>query len=205
MKKIFRHIITVCMTALMTISFTSCEDEMIADTLQGTWEGNMYVTHAWNNRVYQSVYSEIEFLLDPFRYTSGSGYWVDYYSNAPWDYIANHIDWHVDNEVITVYFREEGSRLYIRNYHLDNNRFAGEIYDGDNYVKFSLLHTSSPNWDTYYWGTDYWYDDWWTKRTMMDFGEDTDSLTQSPSSSRVAPAPAAPHTLEKPVRGIAAR
>ena len=209
MKKSIRNIITACMAALMTIGFTSCEDEIIADTLQGTWEGNMYVTHAWNNRVYQSVYSEIEFLLDPFHYTSGSGYWVDYYSNAPWDYIANHIDWRVSDEVITIYFREEGSRLYIRNYSLNDNRFVGEIYDGDNYVRFSLYHTSSPNWDNYYWGTDYWYDDWyddwWTKRTMMDFGEETDSLTQSPTSSDAAHADTAPHTLARPVRGIAAR
>ena len=141
MKKIFRHIITVCMTALMTISFTSCEDEMIADTLQGTWEGNMYVTHAWNNRVYQSVYSEIEFLLDPFRYTSGSGYWVDYYSNAPWDYVANHIDWTVRNGVIYVHFVEENSDIQIHDYSLSGSYFTGRIYMGSKFVDLRLRHT----------------------------------------------------------------
>lgn len=184
--------LTILFTLLLSISFTSCEDEAIADTLQGTWEGNMYISHSWNGRVYESTYSEIEFLLDPFRYKRGSGYWVDHYSNAPWDYIANHIDWRVDDRVIKIYFREEDSYLEIANYRLNNNYFTGIIYDGDLDVEFKLRHTSSPNWNRYQWGTDYWYSDWYSRRSA--FISDTDSVTV-PLDTRSSSAEVVDHSL----------
>lgn len=151
--------------ALTSLSFISCEDEAIASTLEGTWEGNMYISSEWNGRVYDATYTEIEFLLDPFRFTQGTGYWVDHYSGAPWDYIACHINWKVDNSRITVYFREEGSTIVIEDYYLSDNRFKGVIYDNGNRVNFSLIHTSSPNWDDYVWGWEPW--DYSRKNTIL--------------------------------------
>ena len=160
MKKL-TSLLTMLLLAVTSVSLTSCEDEMIADTLEGTWEGNMYISSYYDNRYYDATYSEICFLRDPLSYTTGDGYWVDYYSGAPWDYIANHIRWSVSDGVIRVRFMEENCTVYIYDYYLSGNRFEGELVDGDNRVRFSLRHTSSPNWDDYdYWG----YDSWFAKK-----------------------------------------
>ena len=90
-------------------------------------------------------------------YSSGSGYWVDYYSDAPWDYIANHIDWTVDYGTIKIRFVEEDTWIRISDYHLDDDRFYGVLDDNGRRVDFELYHTSSPNWNGYRWGYDAWY------------------------------------------------
>ena len=117
----------------------------------------MYVSMEYDGRVYDATYSEICFSRDPYRYSSGTGYWVDHYNNGPWgSYIANHIDWQVNNGVIDVYLIEEGTRVQIYDYHLSDNYFVGTIYYGDQRVKFRLRHTSSPNYDYEYgFGYDY--------------------------------------------------
>ena len=51
MKKTFKTLATLFLLALISLSFTSCEDEMIASTLEGTWEGNMYISSEWEGRV----------------------------------------------------------------------------------------------------------------------------------------------------------
>lgn len=142
---------------ILSFTLTSCdEDAMISDTLQGTWKGYMSVYQEYNGRVYQSTYSIIDFVKDPYTYTSGRGYWIDYYSGAPFDYIANHIDWKVSNGIIYVYFIEENAQVEIGNYHLSDGRFVGTIYYNDKRIDFSLQHISSPNWDDYDYGWDYW-------------------------------------------------
>ena len=82
MKK-FTSIFATIMMAVMSLTFVSCdEDEYIADTLWGVWEGDMYVTSQWNGQTYYSSYSVLAFDKNPNQYASGTGYWVDYYSNA---------------------------------------------------------------------------------------------------------------------------
>lgn len=143
---------------LMIFSFSACTDEFIADTLEGTWSGNMYVSSYYNGYDYYATRTELTFIKDPFRFTSGYGYWIDYYSNAPWDYVANHIDWEVDNSRIYIYFNEENTSIAISDYYLSDSKFYGTIIDGNNKVDFNLIHISSPNWDNYtYWGYDSWY------------------------------------------------
>ena len=178
MKKIF----TMLTMAMMALAFTSCEDEYIADTLEGTWTGNMYISSEWDGRYYDATSTEVTFLRDPFTFTSGSGYWVDYYSNAPWDYVANHIDWTVNNGVIKVYFIEEGSTIYISNYHLNSSRFTGTINDGGKPVDFDLYNVSHPYtyWDDYYWGYDSWYDDYYWARTRGAAATDSTNNVEKP-------------------------
>ena len=136
------------------ISLQSC-DENIADTLEGTWEGNMYVSSVYDGMTYNATHTRICFLKDPFRYTSGGGYWVDYYSGAPWDYVANHIDWEVRNRTIYVHFIEENYNIRISNYRIDDDWFYGTLIDGDTPIRFELYHTTSPNWNQYkHWGWD---------------------------------------------------
>ena len=159
MKKLLYHVMMLAMMVTMAVGFSSCDDNKIAYTLEGTWKGNMYISSYYDGRSYDATYTEITFLRDPYAYSSGSGYWVDYYSNAPWDYVANHIDWSVDYGTINIYFREEGTSLEIYDYHLDDDRFYGRINDNGNRVDFELYHTSSPNWNNYNrWGYDDWYD-----------------------------------------------
>ena len=122
------------MTTLFTL--TSCEDERIANTLEGTWSGNMYISTRYDGRVYDATYTEVTFLKNPYAYSSGEGYWVDYYSDAPWDYVANHIEWSVDYGTINVYFVEEGTSIRIRDYYLNNDRFYGTINDNGKPVDF---------------------------------------------------------------------
>jgi len=169
MKKIY----TMLMMAMMALAFTSCEDEMIADTLEGTWSGNMFISSNWDGKTYDVTRTEITFEIDPFRFTRGSGYWVDYYSRAPWDYVANHIDWSVNNGVISIYFIEDGDRIEIRDYHLNSRRFYGTIYDGDNLVDFELYCVDRPHYDNYRWGFDSWYGEYYWARTRSGDADST--------------------------------
>jgi hypothetical protein len=155
MKKFFAYTFAL-MTTLFTM--TSCDDQRIANTLEGTWSGNMYISSYYDGRVYDATYSEVTFLKDPYAYSSGAGYWVDYYSDAPWDYIANHIEWTVDYGTIKVYFVEERTTIMIRDYHLDNAYFYGTINDNGRPVDFRLEHVSGRNWSSYRWGYEEWCD-----------------------------------------------
>lgn len=163
MKKL-HTILTIALLAVLSMSFASCDflwndDDEIAYTLEGTWQGNMYISSKWGDQEYDATYSEICFLRDPYRYSSGTGYWVDYYDNYGWgrNYVANHIEWTVDYRTIKVYFIEERTTIWIEDYRLNDNYFSGIIYDGSNRVDFRLRHVSSPNWNDYYYGWDYYY------------------------------------------------
>ncbi len=159
MKKISTFL-TMAFMALMSATMVSCdEDDAIAYTLEGTWEGDMQVSCVYDNMVYDALYSEINFARDPYRYSSGRGYWIDYYRHGPWgrDYVANHIEWQVTNGAIQVYFVEEDAYIAIHDYSLSDNYFTGIIYDGDQRVNFRLRHTSSPNWNDFDYGWGYYY------------------------------------------------
>ncbi len=163
MKKLY-SMFTIVMMALLSLPLTSCDDDdYIARTLEGTWEGDMYVTTYYNNYYYDASYSEVCFLRDPYRYSSGTGYWVDYYDQGYWggyNYIANHIEWSVDFGTIHIRFVEDGDYVDIYDYALDDAYFTGYINSGNgNRLKFNLRHVSSPNWNNYRWGyDDYYYD-----------------------------------------------
>ena len=175
MKKFF----TLFAMARMALAFTSCEDEEIARTLEGTWKGEMYISTSHSGRTYYSTYTEITFIRDYNSYSSGTGYWVDYYSNAPRDYVANHINWTVDNGNIYIRFIEEGTRIEIRDYHLNDNHFSGTLYDNGNYVDFDMYNVSHPAnyYNNYSWGYDYW-DSYYYSRTRGD--ADSSQATERP-------------------------
>lgn len=88
MKK-FTTLLTMAFIALMSISFTSCDDDSdIAYTLDGTWKGNMLVEYGNHN----ALYSVIRFDQNDGIY-SGTGYWIDYFDR---DY------WHGNNYIETI-------------------------------------------------------------------------------------------------------
>ena len=115
----------------MSLSFTSCdEDADIGDTLYGTWKGYMDIGLTYGDHYYASTTSEITFIPSSSYSDHGTGYWIDRYSNAPWDYVANHIKWAVSNGVIKINFIEDDSFATIYNYSLDDDYFYGTVeYD----------------------------------------------------------------------------
>lgn len=165
MKK-FKLLMAVALVAFVSLSLVSCDpifndDEDITYSLEGTWEGDMYISSMLDGVTYDATYSEISFMQDPYKYSSGTGYWIDYYDNAGWsyqyDYVANHIEWQVRNGVIQIYFVEDNYYMDISDYSIRGDHFYGTIIDGDNIVDFDLIHTSSPNWGDYYYGSDPYY------------------------------------------------
>lgn len=161
MKKKISMLMALVVVALMSMTFISCDDDDsdVAYTLAGTWEGNMQVYYQYGGVTYEATYSQICFSQDPYSYSSGRGYWIDYYNRGGWgsDYIANHINWTVSNGNIYVHFIEEGTDIVITNYGLDDNYFDGEIVMDGVYTRFSLTHTSSPNWSNFHYGYDFNY------------------------------------------------
>lgn len=151
-------LLTMVAIAALSFTFTSCDDdEYIADTLWGTWEGNIYVTHEWSGRYYDASRSFIYF--DRTSSRSGRGYWIDYYDDAPWgtDRIYSHISWTVNNGDINIYFEEDHYPITIYNYSLNDRYFEGYIDTRDrDRVHFQLRKTSEPirggynYWDDYY-------------------------------------------------------
>ena len=150
---------------ILTVKVTQNEasqgdsEEAPNQSLEGSWKGNMHISAYYGGRSYNSIYTEITFIGDPYSLSRGDGCWVDYYSDAPWDYIANHIMWEVNNRVIYIYFQEEDTRMRISDYRLKDDRFYGTLSDNGNYIDFELYRISSPNWTDYRWGFDPWIND----------------------------------------------
>lgn len=124
MKK-FTTLLTMAFIALMSISFTSCDDDSdIAYTLDGTWKGNMLVEYGNHN----ALYSVIRFDQNDGFY-SGTGYWIDYFDRNYWhgnNYIANRITWTVRNRNIYITLLDEGSDVVIYDYALgDSKQYSG--------------------------------------------------------------------------------
>ena len=164
MKKLISILIVLVM-GLGTISLSSCDDEMTAYTLEGTWEGKMYIGYYYGGHEYEASYTVLEFLSDPLSNTSGRGYWVDYYDEfSPYSSFYSRIDWRVDNGTIYIRFNDDydyyddyywGTFNYdiaISDYRLTDNHFRGRIYYDNEYEYFNLVHTSSPHWGYNDWG-----------------------------------------------------
>ena len=156
MKKVISTI-TMMMLAMLAFTFTSCEDEEIAQDLAGSegriWQGTIskYYYDRWglSGDHYRTV---IEFVGDPWHWTKGTGYEVDYDLNDPYgSYWYSEFDWRVDHKVITLRYADTDYKpVYISDYYLTNNRFEGYMDDGTNSeIKFSLYMIKDFNWDYY--------------------------------------------------------
>ena len=170
MKKLYTTLM-MAMMGLMSLSFTSCEtDEQIANTLEGTWRGDMTIED-YNGVSY--VESEITFLKDPYTYSEGTGLWVDYYADGY--YNPTHIEWYVKYGTIYIHFVEDNWDVEIRHYSLNDNRFRGEFYDGYSTVNFDLRYASRR------YETDY----TWHNYRSRAAEDDADSLTINRPSHRI--------------------
>lgn len=191
MKK-FTSMLVVALMALASLTFTSCEDNEIADTLYGSWKGYMDIGLTWGGSYYASTTSEITFNTNGSYTTHGTGYWIDYYSGtARWDYVANRIEWEVRDRVIYIHFLDENTYATIRDYSLNDDYFYGTMVSGDSSADFKLVKTSRPSsWDNYYWyGTSDWYNSWgytsWSRKSDGTTRSDSDSLQNVPEMIRV--------------------
>ncbi len=174
MKKLFT-LFAMVMMAIGSMSLTSCtEDDLIGLNLDGCWEGNLYMYARYSGVTYQATRSEIEFDAS-VNMSHGSGYWVDYYSNAPWDYHANHITWEVLNRTITIYFIEDNYYVRIYDYNISSGYFSGYIEGEDGKeLRFSLRNTSSANWHSYNYG---WQSYGYSKSSTLSRSADADSVS----------------------------
>ena len=151
MKK-FTTLLTMAFIALMSISFTSCDDDSdIAYTLDGTWRGNMYVQYG----NVDATYSVIRFDQNDGIY-SGTGYWIDYFDRNYWhgnNYIANRIIWTVRNRNIYITLLDENSDVVIYDYALGDRKFSGYVEADNGNRAYFELSRDSYNWrDDYDWG-----------------------------------------------------
>ena len=151
MKK-FTTLLTMAFIALMSISFTSCDDDSdIAYTLDGTWKGNMLVEY--DN--HKALYSVIRFDQNDGIY-SGTGYWIDYFKGYNLhgnDYIANRIAWTVRNRNIYITLLDENSNVVIYDYALGDRKFSGYVEADNGNRAYFELSRDSYNWrDDYDWG-----------------------------------------------------
>jgi len=180
MKKIYT-LLMMAMIAAATCTMTSCDEDIdIANSLEGTWSGTMFVYTSYRGNNYYATSTDITFEGDPFRWTRGTGYWVDHYSGTPWDYVANHIRWKVNNRNIEIYFVEDDTWMVICDYRLSDNYFTGYINDNGTDVEFRLRHISSPNWDRYdHWGYDGW-NSYWSRETRSADNDSTSITTEKP-------------------------
>ena len=113
MKKILMFFVM----ATTMLSLTSCDDDKIAQTLDGVWEGEVS-TARWNS----CQYVDIQFSRD--GYSDGYGVEYDYYSSG--GYIECPFKYRVTNGKIFMEY-EDGSRVAISNYTLTENQFSGEF------------------------------------------------------------------------------
>lgn len=116
MKKIF----TFLFLAVTAMTFVSCDDDEIAATLDGVWEGQVSVGR-WNS--YQ--YVDIEFSRQ--GYSDGYGMEYDYQGNSG-AYIDCPFTFKVTNGTIFMEY-DDGSRVAIRNYSLTDTQFSGDFYE----------------------------------------------------------------------------
>ncbi len=164
MKK-FTSILTMMLIAAMAFTFTSCEDEYIADNLSGgtfygkTWQGTIeqYYHDRWGltGNHYRTVMQ-----FNNEGYTSGTGYEVDYDLNDPYgSYYYSEFDWSVYNGTITIRYADTGyAPVYIYDYELSSSWFEGYFDDGtasDTY--FRLRSINDFDWDPYWYDYDDYY------------------------------------------------
>ena len=141
--------LSIALAALITAAgiFMSCDSD-IAYTLEGTWEGDMFQEYIWEGTTYCPSYTQVTFLKDPYTYSSGDGYWVDYFDSwIPWKntVVTNHIDWTVRDGNIFIHLFEDNIDFIISDYHLDEEIFRGELSGSDgSYGRFRLHYAGRP-------------------------------------------------------------
>lgn len=142
MKQKLSRLASFLVLILLTTMLHSCqEDEAIAYTLDGIWEGEVasdYFNYRWGTVTteYQDV--DMQFYVDEYARNSGVGVEYDYQSNGY--YVRCTFSYEVRNGIIYLSY-SDGSYVAIRNYHLTGSTFSGEFIDyntGDYLASFNF-------------------------------------------------------------------
>lgn len=128
-------------------SFSSCDDDKIAQTLDGIWEGEVsqtYCNYRWGSTT-EFQYVDMEFYADPWKFSSGTGVEYDYtYINnwtgeAYYDYVEFRFNVNFGNIYIDY---ADGTRVAVYNYRLNNDHFEGTFKDyhtGNYWADFNFV------------------------------------------------------------------
>lgn len=150
-------LIGLTLLALLSLSLTSCDDdddEYIAETLIGTWQGSLgsyyYTNYA---QVYSSWYTEFRFdgYYADGESCSGRGVQIDYDPSLVSDYVAYPFTWYVQNGDIILDY-DNGDEFYIDDYVLSDDNLTCTLRDanGDYIADMDLGYTSYWPWSTSY-------------------------------------------------------
>lgn len=152
MKQKILNIATLLLVMFTALSFQSCEDDDIAQQLDGIWEGQVaqtYFDYRWGEQTdYQ--YVDIEFYTDPYKYAKGTGIEYDYYGNS-YRYSECPFYFEVRNGIIYLDYND-GASVAIRNYRLSHNHFTGEFIDywsGEYLASFDFQKVSNWRYNRY--------------------------------------------------------
>ena len=190
----YTKMMALALMAMMT--FTSCsnddEDGYIASTLRNhDWQGYIgaYYQDRWG--ISGSEYSTVlHFSSKDAYYTSGRGEELDFNTASPrHDYAYCTFKWFiVDGDITLIYDDSMWSPVYISDYTLYSDYFAGYMNDGTRRdIRFELDNVRFGYWDTYrsYYEDDYYYyDDYYYSRTRA-----ADSTLTAPADSTMLPTP----------------
>lgn len=141
-----KKILMLFVMAATMLSLTSCDDDKIARSLDGIWEGEVSTAY-FNYRGNSSQYVDIQFYADPSQYAKGDGIERDY-SNTTGTYTECGFRFEVKNSRIYLYY-DDGYDVMIRNYELLDGHFSGEFLDryGNYLASFDLYRVD--NWRHY--------------------------------------------------------
>ncbi|TGX81498.1 hypothetical protein E5358_10205 [Palleniella muris] len=152
-----KKLIFFALTAILSISLTSCEsdpDEYIAYSLEGIWEGYTRTSNG------EKTYTTIEFYGDPYNASigaTGTGRWLDDYRDGTW--FCSRFKWQVTREDIVIYlldneYDDRKNYLYIdrNNYRLNGIEFTGTLEYLGGFRNFYLEKVASFDWDRYPYG-----------------------------------------------------
>lgn len=145
-KEQFIRLVSCLVIVFSVITLSSCDDDEIAQTLDGIWEGEVakdFFSHRWGTqKEYYAV--DMEFYADPYRYAQGTGVEYDYLYNG--DYTPCRFRFEVQNGIIYIDY-DDDTHVAIRDYHLSNNHFSGvfiDYYSGYEIATFDFVKVT--NW-----------------------------------------------------------
>ena len=140
-----KKFLTFLFLAVTAMTFVSCDDDKIANSLDGIWTGRVDMEYFNYRSKGGSFFVEIQFYADPSQYAKGTGIERDYSERGVCTSV-NNFDFEVRNERIYLHY-DDGTDVVIRNYELVDNHFHGFFLNyntGEVLAEFNLYRVE--NW-----------------------------------------------------------
>lgn len=141
-----KKFLTFLFLAVTAMTFVSCDDDKIARSLDGIWEGQVASAY-FNYRLGNSYqWIDIQFYADPSRYAKGSGIERDYSGSGSNYYEECEFEFEVRGGYIYLHYADaENTEVVIRDYELVDDHFSGEFLDRNGHLlaSFDLYRVTS--------------------------------------------------------------